>query len=405
MNKKAKKTENKLNINPSLLKWAREKAFLSIEDVVQLLKIKPQKATKKKPQIAPEEKLELWESGLLSPSLSALKDLARLYQRPLMTFFLPKPPRAVDVLVDFRTVGSTVHQHDTPTFSKLKRRLINLQIGLSNIVQSSEKRTLDLIGCATINDDISFLIDKIRQKINLSFLDQCKAKNEDDLFKIIREKIQQKGIFVILEGDLGSYHTRIEPEEFRGMTITDKYAPLIIINSKDTKTAKLFSLLHEFAHILLGESSISNVSINDNSITPEETFCNKFAAEFLLPQKEFEQKIPNNIKNKTVNEIIPILTDISKLFKVSLTVVARRAYDLRKINLNIYKEIFSIVKNSFKRNKKENIRVDKNKVDKYRLGNVLPTVMEASENGYISLQDASQLLNLNYTRFEKVLMA
>ena len=232
MKKKAKKTENKLNINPSLLKWAREKAFLSIEDVVQLLKIKPQKATKKKPQIAPEEKLELWESGLLSPSLSALKDLAKLYQRPLMTFFLPKPPRAVDVLVDFRTVGSTVHQHDTPTFSKLKRRLINLQIGLSNIVQSSEKRTLDLIGCATINDDISFLIDKIRQKINLSFLDQCKAKNEDDLFKIIREKIQQKGIFVILEGDLGSYHTRIEPEEFRGMTITDKYAPLIIINSK-----------------------------------------------------------------------------------------------------------------------------------------------------------------------------
>ena len=103
-----------------------------------------------------------------------------------------------------------------------------------------------------------------------------------------------------------------------------------------------------------------------------------------------------------------MLKQISKIFKVSIMVVARRAYDLRKISHNIYSEVIQLITQAFKRskaNKTSRVIVNKNKMDKYRLGNVLFTVVEASENGDISLRDASQMLNLNYNRFNKVLMA
>ena len=100
MQSEIKHTKAKLKINPELLTWAREQASLSLEEVVNRIGIKPQKATKQRPQIEPTEKLKSWEKGLDFPSLGGLKKLAKLYQRPLMTFFLSTPPRVTNPLID-----------------------------------------------------------------------------------------------------------------------------------------------------------------------------------------------------------------------------------------------------------------------------------------------------------------
>jgi hypothetical protein len=83
----------------------------------------------------------------------------------------------------------------------------------------------------------------------ITFQRQTQTRTEDDLLGHLREQAHQAGIFVLLEGDLGSYHSKISPEEFRGIAIADSVVPLIVINPNDAKSARVFTLVHELAHI------------------------------------------------------------------------------------------------------------------------------------------------------------
>ncbi|MEL7306139.1 MAG: hypothetical protein AAGJ56_09955, partial [Myxococcota bacterium] len=66
-----------------------------------------------------------------------------------------------------------------------------------------------------------------RARLQLSIEEQLGAKGADSLFALLRERAEQVGIFVILEGDLGSSHSQIPLELFRGLAIADDVAPLV----------------------------------------------------------------------------------------------------------------------------------------------------------------------------------
>lgn len=396
-----------ININHNILRWCREQAGFTPEDVVDLADIMPIRATKNKDEISSVDRLRELEQGTRKPTLSQLKSFAKIYQRPIMTFFLENPPKVEDKLIDFRTIDSLPHEKDSPEFARLKRRLINLQEELSVLERESGTEPLDFIGVVNTSVDIIEFIKLVRQKLDISFAQQLQAKDDEDLFKILRDKIQDNGVYVVLEGDLGSHHSSISTEEFRGIAITDVFAPLIAINSNDYKQAMLFTLLHEFAHIWLGDSSVSNVSINTRSVDEKEVFCNKFAAEFLLPAQEVLQK--TNLSFSTDN-IFDTVSTYAKQFKVSIMVMARRLYDLGKINNNIYTEIVNTIRRNVAK-KKERQRENgntggpsRNVLDKYRLGTkVISTVLGAAYNGRMSMVDASVLLNVNSSRFDRIL--
>lgn len=395
-----------ININHNILRWCREQAGFTPEDVVTLANITPIKATKNKDEVSSIDCLRELEQGTRRPTLSQLKSFAKVYQRPIMTFFLENPPKVENKLIDFRTIDSLPHEKDSPEFARLKRRLINLQEELSVLERESGAIPLDFIGAVSTSVDIIDFIKLVRQKLDISFAQQLQAKDDEDLFKILRDKIQDAGVYVVLEGDLGSHHSSISTEEFRGIAITDVFAPLIAINSYDYKQAKLFTLLHEFAHIWLGDSSVSNVSITSRIVDGKEAFCNKFAAEFLLPAQEVLQKIDLSFNT---DNIFDIVSSYAKQFKVSIMVMSRRLYDLGKINNSIYTEIVNTIRRNVTK-KKERQREkgntsgpSRNVLDKYRLGTkVISTVLGAAYSGRISMVDASVLLNVNSSRFDRI---
>lgn len=395
-----------ININHNILRWCREQAGFTPEEVVNLADITPIKATKNKDEISSIDRLQELEQGTRKPTLSQLKSFAKIYQRPIMTFFLENPPKIENKLIDFRTIDSMPHEKDSPEFARLKRRLINLQEELSVLERESGAIPLDFIGKVSTNVDIIEFIKLVRQKLDISFAQQLQAKDDEDLFKILRDKIQDTGVYVVLEGDLGSHHSSISTEEFRGIAITDVFAPLIAINSYDYKQAMLFTLLHEFAHVWLGDSSVSNVSVTTRSVNEKEIFCNKFAAEFLLPTQEVLQKIDLSFNT---DNIFDVISNYAKQFKVSIMVMARRLYDLGKINNNIYTEIVNTIRRNVAK-KKERQREkgntsgpSRNVLDKYRLGTkVISTVLGAAYSGRISMVDASVFLNVNSSRFDRI---
>lgn len=91
---------------------------------------------------------------------------------------------------------------------------------------------------------------------------------------------------MLLVGDLGSYQSAISEDVFRGFALADARVPFIVINDQDARTARSFTLVHELAHIYLGESGVGGApdQVAENSPTAKvEQFCNEVAGYVLLP--------------------------------------------------------------------------------------------------------------------------
>ncbi|MBK7541942.1 MAG: ImmA/IrrE family metallo-endopeptidase [Candidatus Competibacteraceae bacterium] len=127
------------------------------------------------------------------------------------------------------------------------------------------------------------------EQIQKSFgFDQKKYRSfrtQDDAFKYLRACVEGAGVFTLLLGNLGSHHTNLSTEVFRGFALSDDIAPFIVINDQDAKLAWSVTLLHEVAHLWLGKTGISGGSIERTL----EKFCNEVASEILLPEIEIRE--------------------------------------------------------------------------------------------------------------------
>ena len=107
----------------------------------------------------------------------------------------------------------------------------------------------------------------------------------DHAFRLLRSRTEEARVFVLLQGDLGSHHTAIDVEVFRGLAIADDVAPFVVINDNDSRAALSFTLLHELTHLLLGQTGFAGV----DSQAGVEEFCNNVAAEWLLPARMLDE--------------------------------------------------------------------------------------------------------------------
>jgi Zn-dependent peptidase ImmA (M78 family) len=122
----------------------------------------------------------------------------------------------------------------------------------------------------------------IRQTIGIDLAEFRAQASPESAFALLRAKVEATGVFVLLIGNLGSHHTAIDVEAFRGFALADPLAPFIVINDQDAKPAWPFTLLHELAHLWLGKTGVSG-AFADAQI---EKFCNDVAGSFLLPNTE-----------------------------------------------------------------------------------------------------------------------
>lgn len=136
-------------------------------------------------------------------------------------------------------------------------------------------------------------------------------------------------------------HRKLDVGEFRGFAISDLYAPVVFINSADAPSARLFTLLHELAHIWLGSSGISNVAPGNSR--REETICNAVAGEFLAPTDLFASLWSGSDQNLSER-----VSDLAHRFHVSRLVVVRRALDLGFVSQSVYAAFYRAELDSFR---------------------------------------------------------
>lgn len=398
----------KIPINPAILRWAREDAGLSPEEAAERARLKPLKRTQDGQERSPADRLLAWEKGEDAPSLRQLEGVAKAYQRPLITFFLTAPPIKQTILADFRTTsGRGGRIHDTPEFAALKRRIEALHEELKEIAAEEQYPELGFIGSVSVETPIPVIVEMIRKGLRFDYAEQEQLSNKEKLINMLRKKAHDAGVFVLFEGNLGSYHTSIHPEEFRGLAFVDKRAPLIVINPNDAKAAQIFTFLHEVTHLCLGTSGVSNINALSASTRYEhaltsEKICDMVAAEFLVPEVAVKREIGEE-KNNSLEQI----NNLAVRFNVSRAVIARRLFDMSLIKEVEYWGLIRAFKvdweNSKLRQKNAEGGPSRNILDKHRLGDkLIHTIIGAAVDGKMALQDAARLLHIPVSRFDKV---
>ena len=313
-----------VNITPEVAKWARESAGFTEEEAARKIG-------------RPPDEIAAWESGELRPSMSQIRKASEVYKRPLAVFFLPEPPLDFATLRDFRRLPADVPTEYSPNLRFLIRQTRARQEWLRDFLESEDHPPLDFIGSARPSDNPVTLAQRIRETIGVTPDEIQACRTREDALQLWVSRSEMSGVFVFRAGNLR--WEKIDVVEARGFALSDEYAPFIFLNAQDAKAAQVFTLAHELAHLWLAESGVSNLRTAAKPTTETdiiEVFCNRVAAEILVPQSAFQERWQQKDPDKTLEERIQ---SQSRHFKVSEWVIARRLLDWGQISKTKYDKL------------------------------------------------------------------
>ena len=370
---------NRVAIKPSLLTWARERADKSQQDLVNRF-----------------NKLPDWESGELKPTLKQLENFAQAVHVPLGYLFLPEPPKEKLPIADFRTISDSTRTTLSPNLLDTLYSMQRRQMWLREYLLEYEVEPLSFVGSAIKTDDASAVGREMRRVLGINEGWGAEIRTWQDAVSELRRRIEQLGVMAVINGVVGNNTKRVlSVEEFRGFALSDHLAPLIFVNGADSKSAQMFTLAHELAHIWLDEEGLSGF---DNLLpegTTTEEWCNQAAAEFLVPAREFNERW-----NSTSRETDPFI-HLARAFKVSPVVIARRALDLNHIARIEFFEFFDDYMQR-ERNRNSSSSGGNFYHNQYqRVGNhFLTYVANAAMEGRIGFKEAYDLTGLGRRAFQ-----
>ena len=300
---------SRVAVKPELVRWARERADLAVADLV-----------KKFPR------LQAWERGEAHPTLKQLESFAAATHAPVGYFFLPEPPEERLPIPDFRTVsGAGPGQPRRPspdlldTIYAMQRR----QMWLRDTLVDGEGEPLQFVSSARLSDDPEAIGREMRRIVGPGNDWASAVRTWQAAVSELRRAIERLGVMAVVNGIVGNNtHRPLDVDEFRGFALSDAYAPLIFINGADARSAQMFTLAHELAHIWLGVEGLSGFAAVFPGGTDVEDWCNRAAAEFLVPARQMRARWSEVRREASPFELL------ARRFKVSPIVVGRRALDL-----------------------------------------------------------------------------
>ncbi|AZC30099.1 DNA-binding protein [Pseudomonas chlororaphis subsp. piscium] len=289
-------------INPQILRWARSRARISTGTLAKSLG-------------TAEDNVLAWEDGIKRPTFNQAMNYAHHTHIPFGYLYLAHPPVEDLPLPDLRTVNGR-----EPSYSLALRDTIRWamerQEWYRDWLKTQGYEENEIVGRHSMHDGVMAVVSSMRKELQLPELPR--RGTFDDYFSELVKNIENIGVLVMRNSIVNNNTSRpLSVDEFRGFAISDKIAPLIFINTGDCPEARLFTLIHELAHIWIGKSGVSDSE--PQSQMNEEEFCNAVAAEFLTPERAF-RAIWKQLEDWKEN--LPLIT---RTFHVSEWVAARRA--------------------------------------------------------------------------------
>ncbi len=298
------------------------------------------------------QRLLQWYNGEKTPTFNQVEEASRATGIPLGYFFLTTPPKEAVPLLDYRTVDSLELQKPSRNLIDTIHNMEQIQEWAKDELVRSGASALPFVGSLKNNSQYSMFVSKVREILDLPIDWFSQSKTPDDSFRHIRSKISNAGVIVMMNGIVGNNtHRPLAIDEFRAFALVDNYAPLVFINSNDSTSGRLFSLLHELVHILMGKNNFYNDRYSAHGqINPAETICNAVAAEILVPDVLFISKWNETIAQSDAEATI---ASLAKFFRCGMTVIARKALDHCFITKQLYAKVSQLAVQLYNEHKKK----------------------------------------------------
>jgi Zn-dependent peptidase ImmA (M78 family) len=330
-----------VSVEPAVLIWARESIGMSVDEVVKKIKGITINTIKE------------WEGkeGAAKPTFAQIELLSTIYRRPLSAFLLPAPPKEPPFPKDFRTLSSEEKQSLKPKTHLAIRKARRFQYSAIELIKELGEESRKLFIKANLSNNPETLAEKVRIQFGIKGFPRSTSFAKETALEEWIKILENNGILVF---QISITMNR----EIRGFSLIDEDVPAIVLRRSDETSAKIFTLFHELAHLLLREGGICDL---EESNISHEKFCNHFAGAFLVPKDELlnHSIVKTNVKTREWPE--SFLRDIARDFNVSKEVILRRLLILGLTTKNYYlkkhKEWKSKYKEPFGRGKKDEIKI------------------------------------------------
>lgn len=300
------------NIRPEMLRWAYERAGFNEGSAIDAF-----------------PKLADWLSGAKLPTVKQLQDFASKFHTPFGFLFLDEAPVESIPIPMFRGEAGHTDHFDLDVYDTVTT-IQGRQEWLEDYLRDNEIDTCPIVGTVSIQTPIMETVTLLRNHLQLENKWAFGLNKPDDAVNELTERLEQLGIFIAFNGVVGNdSHRVLKVSECRGFALVNEIAPYIFVNSQDSKSAQLFTLIHETVHIMLGTSA-GDAGYGDDEICHNDTerYCDMIAAEFLVPADTIKELWNKDIKR------------IARKFKVSELVVARRAHELGLLSSEEYRKFW-----------------------------------------------------------------
>jgi Zn-dependent peptidase ImmA (M78 family) len=295
---------NRVAVRPELLRWALDRSGRSREGLA-----------------AKFPRLAAWERGEAQPTLKQLEQFAKATYTPVGFLFLREPPVEEVPIPDFRTLPGAHRDRPSPDLLDTIYLCQQRQDWYREFARTMGEPALSFVGSARIEDDVVATAAAMRRDLE----ERRQIPTWTEALRRFIEQADGLGVLVMVSGVVGSNNRRrLDAQEFRGFALADPLAPLVFVNGADTKAAQMFTLAHELAHVWLGQSALSDVSPASAPSQRVESWCNRVAAELLVPLAALREALPHG------DELAQVPA-LARRFKVSTLVILRRLLDARRL--------------------------------------------------------------------------
>lgn len=377
-----------VEVQPAVLDWVLEQTqFMDVSGAVL-------------------DRLQQWRAGEKKPTFAQVKEISRKTHIPFGCFLLREPPVENCDIVDYRTVDSEVIQRPSRELIDIVNRMVRVQDWMADYCRDEGYDPLPFIGRCVGTEDPEEIVRDIRAELGLDidWFRQC--QNSADSFRFLRGIIESCGVLIMTNGVVGTdTHRVLNVDEFRAFTLINEYAPLIFINARDTSNGKLFSLLHELAHVWLGRNSLYNEPYgNFEGLRPVEQKCNAVAAEILVPDVLFREQWKLT-GEKDLERLIKVLAGY---FRCSRSVVARKALEGGFIAKRTFRDLTRRLQEEYLRWRMESGKRKTRGGNFYKTQAVrwsqrfISALAQSAKNGRTQYTEAYRLLGASGRTFDKL---
>jgi Zn-dependent peptidase ImmA (M78 family) len=295
-----------VEVSPEILRWALDRAGKEPESLAHKF-----------------PKLNAWLAKQSNPTLPQLEKFAAATHVPFGYFFLAAPPLEPLPMPDFRTRRPERLRRPSGDLLDTIYLCQQRQAWFEEFAREEGLDPVPLIGSVSTRTPVPEAAGIIREAIAFSPEQRRHDRTWAEALSRLLQSVEDAGILVMVSGIVGSNsYRKLDPDEFRGFALAHPVAPLIFVNGTDSKSAQMFTIAHELAHLALGESALSDADAATLPDQSTERWCNHVAAEVLVPldalRHEWQSGEPINAETQR----------LARLFKVSTLVILRRLFDI-----------------------------------------------------------------------------